>query len=336
MKIQLLIATSDKDYAEHLSGTLSEKYAETYEVTVCSALERLESLLSARTFDVALFGAEFAPTGELPKIRLPLLLWDGMESGGHSVQGIERIHKYQRISRISSEILESCANIATGMSEFGGFGNGKANITAVWSPAGGVGKTTVALAYAAQKAADGGKATYLDLECFSSAHVYFPESGKSISTVFEKLNSNAALLLKAIAQKDAGSGITYFAPPNNYDDMNELTEEDIETLVVAVSADSDELVVDLPSACDERCRKIFEKANAVFIVTDGSKTATLKLQQFATQHNLFERIRAKTVLVANRGAKAGDARFGRNVSLPPVSASDPVSVYKTLSGASFE
>jgi Flp pilus assembly CpaE family ATPase len=229
--------------------------------------------------------------------------------------------------------LEGYSKTAVGIS---GFGGNNARITAVWSPSGGVGKTTVALAYAAQKSVNGGKITYLDLEYFSSTSVYFSESGKSISTAFERLDGNAALLLKAIILKDTGSGISYFSPPNNYDDMNELTADDIENLVLAVSNNSDELVVDLPSVCDERCRKVLEAANAIYLVTDGTKTVTSKSQQFVSQHNLFERISAKIVLVANKGAKVNDTRFRRTVYLPSVSSNDPVSVYKTLSGVSFE
>jgi cellulose biosynthesis protein BcsQ len=333
MKIQLLIATQDKDYANSLSGVLSENHAESFEVTVCSAVERLESLLSSRTFDVGLFDAALIPVAGLSKVRLPLLLWDESEPDGDNSGNYERIRKYQRVSRISSDILEGYSKAAVSIA---GFGGSNARITAVWSPGGGVGKTTAALAYAAQKSVNGGKITYLDLEYFSSTSVYFSESGKSISTAFERLDGNAALLLKAIILKDSGSGISYFSPPNNYDDMNELTADDIENLVVAVSDNSDELVIDLPSVCDERCRKVLEAANAIYLVTDGTKTVTSKLQQFLTQHNLFERINAKIVLVANKGAKVNDTRFNRTVYLPSVSSNDPISIYKTLSGVSFE
>jgi cellulose biosynthesis protein BcsQ len=333
MKIQLLIATGDKDYATHLSGVLAENYADTFDVTVCSAAQRLESLLSTRSFDVALLDPLLIPDAGLTKVRLPLLLWDASEPTGDGGGSIGKIRKYQRISRLSSDILEEYSKAAVGITGLGGDG---ARIVAVWSPAGGVGKTTAALAYAAQKAVSGGKITYLDLEYFSSVSVYFPESGKSISNAFERLGGNAALLLKAIALKDSGSGITYFTPPNNYDDMNELTASDIETLVGAASDSADEVVIDLPSVCDKRYIKVLEAADVIYLVTDGSKTAASKLQQFVTQHNLFEKIRAKTVLVANKGAKVNDAQFSRTVNLPAVSSADPVSVYKTLSGVSFE
>ena len=333
MKIQLLIASSDKDYSNHLAEVLSENHAESFDVEVCSAAGRLENLLQARAFDAALFEPSLVPASGLSGIRLPLLLWDGSEQGGCGGGALVCIRKYQRVSRLSSDILEEYSKAAVQSS---GFGTGKARISAVWSPSGGAGKTTVALAYAAQKAAYGGRIVYLDLEHFSSTSVYFPESGKSISTAFERLEGNAALLLKAIALKDSGSGMTYFTPPNNYDDMNVLTAEDIESLIAAAADDADELVIDLPSVCDERCRRVFEASGAIYLVSDGSKTAACKIEQFAMQHYLFERMRTKIVLVSNKGAKAENALFSRTVYLPSVSSGDPANVYKALSGVSFE
>ena len=48
MKIQLLIALNDIDYTEHLSKVLSEKYADRFEISICSSAERLQDTLSRR------------------------------------------------------------------------------------------------------------------------------------------------------------------------------------------------------------------------------------------------------------------------------------------------
>ena len=125
-----------------------------------------------------------------------------------------------------------------GFAELSGSGSGfdleKARITAVWSPAGGVGKTTAALAYCTRKVSEGKQVLYLDLEYFSSVSVYFSGDGKSISTVFDKLANNAQYApLRGIRQQDSGSGIMYFCEPNNYDDINVLTDEDIASPMAA-------------------------------------------------------------------------------------------------------
>jgi hypothetical protein len=76
MKVKLLIATSDVDYAEHLSNILAEKYADTFEINVCSSSDRLRDMLSAGKFETAPFDFEFLPLISQHSIPLPMVLID--------------------------------------------------------------------------------------------------------------------------------------------------------------------------------------------------------------------------------------------------------------------
>lgn len=333
MKIKLLIVSDDSDYVEHLSNILSEKYADTFEVIVCSSAERLKNLLAVNRFDTVLFEPSFASSMNLDSVRLPFILWDESEYVADGYRDIRKVRKYQRISSIAGNVLENYAEVVTGVSNLS---TSKAHITAVWSPCGGVGKTTLSLAYAARKVSGGKQAVYLNLENFSSTSVYFSESGKSISTAFERLDANVHMLLMGIRQQDSGSGITYFSGPDNYDDMNILTVDDIETLINACAAWAEELVIDLPNYCDERIQKIFELADAVLLVCDQSGTAQVKLRQFINQHNVSQHIQEKSVLVNNKGSNITEASISKTIRLPLVQSVDPISVYKTLSGSNFE
>jgi len=334
MRIKLLIATADSDYAEHLSNVLAEKYAEVFEVSVCTTIERFGDVLAVNTFDAALLAPDFASASPAAPIRFPLILTD--ESLFDDTGDLVKIRKYQRVSSLTGQILELCAEISGGI---GGLGAKKARVSAVWSPSGGSGKTTVALAYAAKLASKGKAALYLNLENFSSTSVYFADNGRSISKAFEKLESNVNLIFRSIRQQDSGTGIFYFCGPENYDDINILTADDIELLLNACAADIDELIIDLPSVCDERIQKIMAAAGAVFLVCDPTLTSQVKLRQFMNQHNVYEHIRAKIVLVCNKGAKTDEASMSgahRTVRLPRVQSADPVSVYKTLSSGNFD
>lgn len=331
MRIQLLIADEDRDYTEHLSQILVEKYANVFEVSACSGARQMAELLSHRGYDAALLSPALAAEADLRKINLPLLLWDG--AAGEFVEGLESLRKYQRISLIAGEVLERCAEVSSiGI----GHGGAKAHTTAVWSPAGGVGKTTAALAYAAQQVSRGKRTVYLDLEPFSSVSAFFPEGGKSISTVFEKLDERAELTLQGIRQEDAGSGICYFRRPDNYEDISLLTREDVVRLTDAAAADVDELVVDLGSGYDQRADTLLTLADVVLLVVDGSKLCRTKWEQFRTQHELYGKLREKLILVANRGSRYSEAEAPSTVRLPQVKSDDPVVVYKTLSAGYFQ
>lgn len=334
MKIKLLIATGDRDYAEHLSNVLSEKYADTFEVGVCSSAERLRDLSAKSRLGVVLLESGFISSVNLQSMRLPILLWDTLQEEEDSEKPeLKMVQKYQRISAIVADVLEIYADSGIDLSDFGG---GRARITAVWSPCGGTGKTTVALAYAASKVSEGKKALYLNLEDFASTSVYFSEKGKSISTAFEKLDSNASILFKGIRMEDSGSGISYFSEPNNYDDINILTPEDIRTIFDACAVEMDELVVDLSSSCNQRTQKIFELADIVLLVSDNSQASQRKQRQFLTQHSIAQKIQDKSIFVANRGAKIKESGIERVIELPKVPSADAVSIYKTLSGVRFD
>lgn len=143
MKIQLLIAISDSDYMEHLSRVLMEKYADAFEVSACSGAERVETITAQRKFDVALLEMKLAEHANLQAIQMPLLLWDDKAGLGQKSEHLMKIRKYQRISNMTSQILGQYAEVFVGCGELDGE---RASMTVVWSPTGGCGKTTTALA----------------------------------------------------------------------------------------------------------------------------------------------------------------------------------------------
>ena len=331
MKINLLIATCDDDYAEHLSNILSDRFKDTFFVSVCSAAQSLRDMLQLSDYDVALLEAPMVKDTDISSIRLPLLLWDETAPDAGSLSSCSPIGKYQRISAIASSILEFYARYSANES---GPVIGRAFITAVWSPCGGVGKTTVALANAIKTSLEGKKALYLNMEHFSSSPAYFNDDGKSISSVFEMLERNEGnlkMLIQAIVRQDSGTGVSYFRHPENFDDMNILTADDITALVSACAGVADELFIDLPSACDVRTRQMFKLADKLLLVTDQTNTSQTKLRQFVSQHSVFEQFKSKVTLVANMCASFSEPGFDDVVTLPLIKSLDPISVTKTLS-----
>lgn len=333
MRVRLIIATYDDDYAGHLSSFLSSRHADEVEVSVCTTRERLTELLTAHRFDVALLDAGLAESADLRSVRLPLALWSESENAAASEPELKRIGKYRRISTIVADILERLSMISANTCSSD---SKKARITVIWSPAGGVGKTTVALACALKRESEGRQPVYLNMEPFSSVPAFFSETGKSISSAFEMLESgegDVKMLLQSIRRRCGG--IAYFTRPDNYDDMNILSPGNTAMLVDACSELADDLIIDMPCACGERERDIFDLADRVLIVTDASSAAQVKISQFATQHNVFERVRMKCALVENKGAVTGITLTDTVISLPFVQSPDASAVYKALSACAL-
>ena len=326
MKIRLLIASENREYNEQVVSVLSERYSDTFDLSVCTGREGLEKVIKTKKIDVAISTPSLYEWVCNTAIRLPILLWDGQD--GTNIDGAPVIQQYQRISSIASQVMELYSTVAP---QGKSMGSENSQITVVWSPIGGCGKTTVALAYAAQMVSEGKKTLYLDLESFSSVPVYFPSGGKSISTALGSNNGNLELLIQGIRQQDSGSGIYYLGIPDNYDDISVLEVEDAKALIEGCVKNVDCLIVDLSSEFNDKIRSLLELADRVLVVTGPGIRSQKKLDQFVTQNDLYEVISDKTILVANKGARKPDGRWGGIVTLPVIKSDNPVVIYKSLS-----
>ena len=335
MKVSLLVATTDEMYAKSLSDNISEHYANLIDISVCSTISGLDEVSSKRTFNVVLFDTELIEYAKTEFTNLPLVLWSENCTASEILTGYGRIHKHQRISLIVAAILERYAKISKTAV---GIESKYANITAVWSPAGGVGKTSVAVAYAKamipkDDMTHGKEIFYLNLEDFSAVPVYFKENGKSISTVFEMLESrdgNAEMLIQGICCRE--KGIAFLSSPDNYDDMSILSSEIVHELITSCAKLADELIIDLSCACDTKVKKAFELAGRILIVSDGTTTAEAKITQFIIQNNIHESIKEKVTFVANKDAVINRSKNDMVISLPLVQSNDAIYICKALSG----
>jgi len=333
MRIKLLVATVDSVYAKLLADNISEHHSDIMDVCVCNNTEHLNEVLSKQKYDVALLDETLIKDINTSQINLPLLLWPEEETIAEIPEEARTIRKYQRISSIIATVLELYAGITKNRHIPD---SSSAYITAVWSPAGGVGKTTVALAYAMQNVSEGKAVFYLNLEDFSSLPGLLNDNGKSISSVFEMLddnNGNVKMLIQGISCKD--KGITYLCKPDNYDDMCVLSSDNISELITVCAELADELVIDLSCSCDKRVIKVFGLADKILIVTEDSGSAKSKLEQFILQNDVFENIKDKSVLIANKGAVINHSPINNAISLPFVQISDPLAICGTLSETRF-
>ncbi|MCL2424923.1 MAG: hypothetical protein FWD05_01145 [Oscillospiraceae bacterium] len=328
MRIKLIVATEDINYSKQISDNISEFHADAIEISISNSAKGVQEMLSKRNYDVALADTLLINDINTDSVNMPLLLCSENDCFTNIPEGVGIINKHQRISSIVAVVFEQYAKISKGRN----INSGTTNITTVWSPAGGVGKTSIAIAYALSQVVDGKNVFYLNLEDFSSASTYLSESGKSISSVFELLENhdgNINMLIQGIRCHD--KGIAYLCAPDNFEDVSILSSENINELIVACAELSDELIIDLPCTYDVRTKKAFELASKVLIVTDGSTTADAKLTQFVSQSNAFENIRSKITFVGNKDAVIDKPFVESIISLPFVQSHNENVVCETLS-----
>lgn len=326
MKIRMMLATADKEYANRFAAGLKDTLEE-LSLSLCTNLDNLSEALEKEHFDICLGDQEALSRIEGDPVKLKLLLWDTFAENQPWDLSLHRVRKYQRISTIAAQVIRHYADVA----EQNMLSSNQAAITVVWSPAGGSGKTMTAAAYALRASQKGRTATYLDLEHFSSTPALFPQPAVSISEAFEQMANNMALHLLSLRATDPTTGIGYFGAPDNYDDMNVFTQEQCMEIVKAAAEHSDELIIDLPSVCDDRTRGLFELASRIILVTDATRTAEVKLQQFMSQSSAFIKFRSKITLVANKGAAVPTAEELPVIQVPYIDAHSLTAVYTKIS-----
>jgi len=131
------------------------------------------------------------------------------------------------------------------------------------------------------------------------------------------------------------NGMMFLCSPDNYEDMNILSKENIQELITSCAGLADELVVDLSCVYDARTKELFEIADKVLIVTAPEYSAKIKLEQFKSQNNVYQSIKDKVTFVANKNAAIDETIAEAAISLPLVSAGRMGDVYKALAMNSF-
>ncbi len=212
-----------------------------------------------------------------------------------------------------------------------GISSGKANITVSWSPCGGVGSTTVALAYALNKTENKKNALYINMEPLSSLSYYFQDSDKGLSYALQKLDSNINNILLSLIQNDSYTGINYIDSVDNYNDLNIVSVDEIDKLISALSTNAEEIIIDLSSQTGEVAQAILERANNILLVVDNKPVSNVKLNCFIKQHNIFNKVKRNITLVNNQNAGINVADIDRTISLPRINQNEPSNVFKELS-----
>ncbi len=190
--------------------------------------------------------------------------------------------------------------------------NSKTNTVLFLSPAGGVGTSTMAMTFAIHAAQTGRRVILLDLTQFSGLGTMIRPVEQNLSeTIFAlKMKKNVVMSLKELLREDI-SGIQYFGITERLQDMAELEVEDVRLLIRTLkeSGLADLIVIDADCRMDPMCETMKTEADRIFLISDGSETANLKVMRYAValkQEGENEQIE-KTGLIYNRfGSTEGE------------------------------
>lgn len=291
MKIKVAVLDKDTAYLNRFVGYFQEKYVDKVEVYAFTDDDSFLEFNEENVVNIILCDSKFETKYEPGSSRSAFIYFvdsDSMDSFNEQ----KAISKYQRMGLIYSELLgvasENVSNLV--------FRKSNTNVKAIafTSPQGGGGASTVAAAFAMQKARMGFKVFYLSLEKLGNPEIFFdPENNATFSDVLFNIKSkknNLIMKMESCIQHDA-SGVEFFRTCKNPFDMLEMSASEQEVLIknIVNIKDYDYLVLDVDFSLDDGFKQIIMDFAELFVlVGDGSAVSNDKLVKSIEVFRIWE------------------------------------------------
>lgn len=308
-KKNMVLADHDKLYLKQLSNYFMEK-APQLEMNLFTDETLLsEYLEQPRSIDIVAVDDAFAALPELKKVQNAAKIV--LSATMAPVDGFETVKKYQKTEALLNEILLKYAE-CTGCAE-AIMGKSHTRTAAFYSPAGGTGKTVLALGMAAACARSGLRTFYLNLEMVDSVKELLGRTPGSLSDIFLALKTkgtNVGVKLAACKGMEPAAGFYYLSGVDSISEYEEITGTDLKGLLDTIKslAEFDVMILDLNSGFSGKNRMILEQADVVFVPALSDEGTVAKLRRFLSEmdlHDVYNPLIEKMRLVVNRTERSG-------------------------------
>ena len=308
--IRIVLADTNMEYLKRLEMVLAD-YKD-LAISIYSNKEALENALRSKKIDILLFGNTiYDGQVSLNKETLAVMLYDSDEPVPETCSAFKKVNKYQRIGTIYQQVMYEYSEYARSKGVV--IGGAKTKTIAFYSPIGGSGKTTLALATAIKLSIEGKKTFYLNFEDLASDECVLPNANeKGISEIASVLESNVDFKIKIqglLQQKnDNFFYMKHFDSPN---DIYELSGEEREKIIDIIENTKlfDVIILDMGTSMNPDSLKPFDIAEAIVLVERNSTISNKKMEAFLSQTHILHQYKAKMSRVLNyyTGTESGVA-----------------------------
>lgn len=236
MKQSLIIADDDSIFVENLEEYIMRNHDDEFLIRTFIDKKYFEEFfLTPKKVDILLLNPKFEFEGMKNQfINNIVLISDDEESEDLPY---DYIFRFGEITSIYNKIK----NLGNKNSGYGSYQTDnlildKTKVISVYSPIGGVGKSTIAMATAIELSAQGNKVLYLNLENMPTTNVYFNinKGSKNLSDIIDYLNVGGSELTNHIQdciKKDTDTKVAYINPADNIFGLEEMNSDDIKHLI---------------------------------------------------------------------------------------------------------
>lgn len=302
-KKTMVLADSDEIYLERLSNYFMEKSPQ-LELNIFTDSNLLKHYLETEKADILAVDEKMADEDIAASNHVPVKI--ALSSGQDHVDGFEVVKKYQKTENLLTDILLKYAEITGSAETIKGSSNTRT--AAFYSPAGGTGKSVLALGMAVVGAKSGYRTLYLNLEEVDSVKSVLKRTPGSLSDLFLALKTkgmNVGIKLASSIGQEPSSGFFYVSGVDSISEYGEVDGADLSRLVQTVKnqADYDMVVLDLSSDFSERTLKILELSDVIFAPVTPEEGAVSKMNRLldeAAFHDMYHGLFQKMYLIENR------------------------------------
>lgn len=299
MLMRVAVADENAEYVRRILSVLEEY--ENLSLSAYTDKQEFEKALEKKHFDVLLFDPSVSDGQKTAgKTSLAIVLLDETEDLPEGLKSFRKIHKYQRISYIYRQILELYAEVCKDQGEVAG--QSRTTALAFYSPAGGVGKTTLALTTAVRLAMGGYRTFYLNLEDMAAEDCFLPQNGEKGLSEIASLDENVHFSMKVQGllqnRQENLYYLNHFDSPN---DLCEMAEKELGELLRQLERTGlfDFMIVDMGTALNGKTRQVFEIADRIVLVEKDDAIAGKKLERFLEQVHIMAEYGGKMTRVLN-------------------------------------
>lgn len=306
-KINIVIADLDGLYLHHLTNYLIEHM---HTLDVCSFTDK-DGFIKyvgdrSNKIDVIAFTEEFMDeTVRLSSAPAKILLSDGTYT---ELEGMDSVNKYQKAEKFINDILMIYAD-KTGRVEAVTTGDKATKLIGFYSPVGGCGKTTLAVAAAYALAAQGRRVFYLNAEKINSTSTVLNNAGSgSMSDLYLTVKTKGANIgLRIIANKytDTHLNISYINPAESSLEINELTTNEFLKLLNEFEqlGEFDVVIIDFDDEFSKEKISVLSVMDKIFVPFTTEYTSMSKIGLYMKELGMYDELKDildKTVLILNK------------------------------------
>ena len=296
MKKSLIIADNDDVFVKSIEEYLFINYGDEFEIRTISSKEYLEKYFSTpRKVDILLLNPKF----EFEKMKDQyinniLFISDNEEE---SKGEYDFVFRFGELNFICNKLR----NINTKNEEdfnFNKVGSKVSKVIAVYSPIGGVGKTTIAISIAVDLALKGNNVLYLNMEDISCTHAFFEykQTNTNISHIIDQLTFGGIELTQYIKKSivlDSKTNISYINPADNIFAIEQMSADDMKYFISILKElkKFDYIIIDTSSTYNTVKKAIIDVSDNIIMPieqTEICKQKVFNLLKFIDEEELHK------------------------------------------------